>query len=1086
MAAIAWIANASTGNWSTGANWSGGSAPAIGDEVGIGTNGNSGTSITVSAASSGATSITVSGTSVSLKRGAIIAIAGTVGLYALRSDRSGNGAVSIDPPLRAAVSASSALTYYNGGAECVVDTDAVCGGDSRYGLLVSTVLKASRSVSTTLTCRGSISVIQQTCRLDYGSPADPIPSGVTAGILFDLGASPTANKYGLLMGRSGNNDPASPTTTSDCGGAFMWGATKTPHSDMAVGITAGGSTFTVPDATGWAVGDRVAVPPSANYTNQETRAISGITGAGPYEVTVSSPWTYAHAAGLPAMNLTRNVYVSVIAAGQPACVHVHAASTATADSYRFGYVEFATGGGQTVVGGMAWISTTVWTAANVPWRDIVGCSFHHRMRDGTNIATHQGVGPAGNAVTAWPLVWDNCVMFEEARLGNNIALVAGALYYMTDCVSVGGSYGLFSGYSQGGQGSIFTRLRMYGAGTVFAPNPCINLAFIDCTIDNHNYTFLPQTGAFTFQGGAIGQTYAGAATMCQFGAANQSITATFTDTLFPPSGNLIGDSDFVRLSASFRFLMVNKDADATKQEEWTRPGVVVRDNATINRSRSSVKLTLKSSTVPKVWSVPFAASSGIAVRVIGYVQHDATYGSANPVSVSLSGAGSTPATFTAATSASAWQKFDLTVTPTANGTITLAVTALSDSVNGNVWIDGVSHAPWIDWSWHYGMAYTPAVPYATVDPVITQTTEATVAAYAGLSFGSNTLTISTAHTMAEVYDWLSWYAASNRIAPIISSTDGQTYDLTCNVTVTAALTGGTRINLPAHAMTISGGGSVAAIYQDSSGTSARLQITLPLSPMYVCLHDGSGADVECDVQSGVYSRFIPPGATGTWTWAINKQGYVFALGTFTPGDGGLFAVSPSCPQVMTSAGDPMYQGTTSALVQVTFSGGYAYIDIGNGTPSLQAIFDACEDALYTDAGLDWIIAGNDSTAIFNSFGGDYLFLTDGWRIRRWHAGDSLATVPAFVQSTEGIPIDESNGPVAYLTSDNPTAIASAVWAHLSGALVASGVPAIRNLVEADEVHTPTAIQKRQRGTSTVLLEKAWSGHPLKDFAAVQP
>lgn len=1078
MATVVWIANASTGNWSTGANWSGGSAPTINDEVGIGTNGNSGTGITVSAAASGASSITVAGTSVNLKRGAIIAIAGTVGLYALRSDRSGNGAVSIDPPLRAAVSASSALTYYNGGAECVVDTDAVCGGDSRYGLVVSTVLKASRSVSTTLTCRGSISVIQQTCRLDYGSPADPIPSGVTAGILFDLGASPTANKYGLLMGRSGNNDPAGPTTTSDCGGAFMWGATKTPHSDMSVGITAGGSTFTVPDVTGWAVGDRVAVPPSANYTNQETRVISGITGAGPYEVTVSSPWTYAHAAGLPAMNLTRNVYVSVIAATQPACVHVHAASTATADSYRFGYVEFATGGGPTVVGGMAWISTTVWTAANVPWRDIVGCSFHHRMRDGTNIATHQGVGPAGNAVTAWPLTWDKCVIFEESRTGNNIALIAGALYYMTDCVSVGGSYGLFSGFSQGGQGSIFTRLRMYGAGTVFAPNPCINLAFIDCTLDNHNYTFLPQTGAFTFQGGAIGQTYAGAANMCQFGAANQSITATFTDTLFPPSGNLIGDSDFVRLSASFRFLMVNKDADATKQEEWTRPGIVVRDNATINRSRSSVKLTLKSSTVPKTWSVPFAASSGIAVRVIGYVQHDATYGSANPVAVSLSGAGSTPDTFTAATSAGAWQKFDLAVTPTVNGTLTLAVTALSDAVNGNVWIDGVSHAPWIDWSWHYGMAYTPAVPYVTTDANIIAT-EATAIAYTGFAWSGGTLTVSASHTGQELYDWHAAYCAANQLAPFVTGTPAQP------VIAGALVVTGSGVVLTATkvtatgTVTLSSGGTIAATsYQSSAGLFVSLSVASLVAGSRVQFYNVTDAsEIYNAVVSGTsYSQYLTYTSDKTIRLRATKTSGVTAkapfetTGTLTVNGLAFTAAQVECPVydaygIDGSTVTGLTADYTDDEVDLTVASNFYLTHLFAwwcyNLTTAQGIADFFGGITPVDEGN---IQVNDSIV---SIYLDNTTSTDVWALdnRRFFRADGARPVKNPTTGGGGIDVE---------------------WREKVLFVNDADVIAIRNLVEADEVHTLTTIQKRQRGTATVLLEKNWTGTPLNNFQATQP
>jgi hypothetical protein len=46
--------------------------------------------------------------------------------------------------------------------------------------------------------------------------------------------------------------------------------------------------------------------------------------------------------------------------------------------------------------------------------------------------------------------------------------------------------------------------------------------------------------------------------------------------------------------------------------------------------------------------------------------------------------------------------------------------------------------------------------------------------------------------------------------------------------------------------------------------------------------------------------------------------------------------------------------------------------------------------------------------------------------------------------------------------------------------------AIRDLVEADEIHTGTTIQKRLRGTATPLLTKNWTGRPLLDFQAIQP
>ncbi len=45
---------------------------------------------------------------------------------------------------------------------------------------------------------------------------------------------------------------------------------------------------------------------------------------------------------------------------------------------------------------------------------------------------------------------------------------------------------------------------------------------------------------------------------------------------------------------------------------------------------------------------------------------------------------------------------------------------------------------------------------------------------------------------------------------------------------------------------------------------------------------------------------------------------------------------------------------------------------------------------------------------------------------------------------------------------------------------------VLNLVEADEIHTATQIEKRLRGTGTPLLTKNWTGTPLNDFQAIDP
>jgi hypothetical protein len=45
---------------------------------------------------------------------------------------------------------------------------------------------------------------------------------------------------------------------------------------------------------------------------------------------------------------------------------------------------------------------------------------------------------------------------------------------------------------------------------------------------------------------------------------------------------------------------------------------------------------------------------------------------------------------------------------------------------------------------------------------------------------------------------------------------------------------------------------------------------------------------------------------------------------------------------------------------------------------------------------------------------------------------------------------------------------------------------VLNLVAADEIHSASTIEKRLRGTATVLLTKNHSGTPLSTFQAVDP
>ncbi len=81
--------------------------PVIGSTSGTGTG-----TVTCSSASKGATSVTISGLTGTLKAGDFVKFAGHAKVYMLKADRSGVGAISIEPALIEAVAGSEQM-YYN-------------------------------------------------------------------------------------------------------------------------------------------------------------------------------------------------------------------------------------------------------------------------------------------------------------------------------------------------------------------------------------------------------------------------------------------------------------------------------------------------------------------------------------------------------------------------------------------------------------------------------------------------------------------------------------------------------------------------------------------------------------------------------------------------------------------------------------------------------------------------------------------------------------------------------------------------------------------------------------------------------------
>lgn len=335
---------------------------------------------------------------------------------------------------------------------------------------------------------------------------------------------------------------------------------------------------------------------------------------------------------------------------------------------------------------------------------------------------------------------------------------------------------------------------------------------------------------------------------------------------------------------------------------------------------------------------------------------------------------------------------------------------------------------------------------------ITVTLVGNTLTYTGDSNTLQTMTANQAYDIAKAYLVKFYTGQDNTLVTRIGTTiDARALDIVLDyITFIGSLeTTGT--------ITYNNGSTISDIASDSSGTTGKLTLTSLVS-MNVYVEDGSGTqvDYQADV-TGTYNLSIPAGSTGTWKWVVKNAGYVHAIGNISVTNGGLFTAEPVCPQKLNPDGSAMYTSSSSSLIDVDFTGlTQANIKVGNGIASLQATFNETERSLETADGLAWLASGNSDCSQFNSAGGDYLFMSTGWRLVRRTPTDVNATLNAFAQGSDGVIVDGTNGSVQFLTSDSPTSIASAVRAELSIELARIDA-AISSRSEFDHTSDPVII-----------------------------
>jgi hypothetical protein len=391
----------------------------------------------------------------------------------------------------------------------------------------------------------------------------------------------------------------------------------------------------------------------------------------------------------------------------------------------------------------------------------------------------------------------------------------------------------------------------------------------------------------------------------------------------------------------------------------------------------------------EVYTIP-GAVAGVPLTIKGNLRFDATYGTATPPSVTLAGQGITPVTFTAPTTADAWHSFTLTATPVTNGDMILTVAGQSTATTGLYWLDGVAIGPWVNTTRHYGCLFNNAI-FCTADSDIAETDASVVGAYTGISInhGTQTLTITENHTWQEIHDYASYnlsLAANLTVSEWFTGSLG-VWNCAYNIVIDGCEVTGTGGTLTVAtgktaSMINSATLSNTQILSATSGDTGLLTITGLDTSTSLAIYNNSGTQVDYVASaSSSYSLFLTIPNTGTWKYVIHKPGYEAQIGNFNAN--ALTTVTAIYSQITNADGSVAYTGSSSSLLNIVFSGTtQGNLDIGNGTVTPQVAFDEVEVALSTSNGMNWLASGKTRISQFNSAGGDYLFLSTGWRLSK--------------------------------------------------------------------------------------------------------
>lgn len=642
------------------------------------------------------------------------------------------------------------------GHTVVLDGAIVAGDDTTTttwpngAVNINGVLKWPRTMNASLTGWGVVNV-RGGGRLDMGTEADPIPMAYLAELILNKRTSQTSGM--------GLNQITSAGGAESVDWSFV-GAYRTRNAVLDADFVAGTNVANLKaGGHNWQVGDSIVFMNTTDNSAQnqvETLTVQSISGA---DITFTASATYTHKAGSPACCASSNVVVRSFSetSAQSANINFSVSGAPTAGVQFTAKNALFKGLGQggvntgITIGGNAF-APAIFTPV------IDDCAF---VNEGTGQNAGMYVWTAGQRAFEFNR---NFVMAGSGFNGsaavhkNSVFCVRGTPADTTGAGRLEDCFVCFRDYNGNFSQQNFNYLRttFCGRATSVGRTDARAARFIDCDLGK-TFGWKPLFGDNFFR-------LTGQYQNPQISVENCKLNSTLL-----PMGSLAA---VVNEGSGFELIYKDKDQDVTLQERYTNAATFKRDNALFYRSTSSIAIKPLTTGFDNVQTQSIPCAAGGSVRIVGYIRVDsAFYNSADwfPPTVTISGLGITPVTFTASAAANgAWEKYDVSATNNVagyDGNFTLTFTAKAKTVvTGTVWFDGVPNSPYITKARHYGFVFDEPNPARVVNTTV-QASEAAAIAYTGISVagGSSVSPVSLAasRSFQQLYDYTQAWSCAN-------------------------------------------------------------------------------------------------------------------------------------------------------------------------------------------------------------------------------------------------------------------------------------------------------------------------------------